>query len=182
MLKVRVNLVDHKAYRGDVRAFFGGMRGGVKVGVFGSEGDAQKDATASVEGAPSPPSGGLTVAQVASFHEFGLGVPERSFIRSYFDRERNALVDYAIYLMRRKVANALKKGRLINDKDRMSVLGILGLRMVRGIKQGIIDKQIKQDLEPETLERKTRSGKEGGTALVDTGQLLNSIHWERLRE
>ena len=183
MLKAHIKLVDHKAYRGDVRAFFGGMRGGVKVGVFGSEGDSQKSGPSDAQGNPTPPApGALTVAQIASFHEFGLGVPERSFIRSYFDANRGALVDYAIFLMRRAVAKAIKSGRLINDADRKRVLSTLGLRMVRDIKERIVEKVIYQNLAESTLAQKTRGGKVGNTALVDTSQLLNSIHWARLRE
>ena len=39
--------------------------------------------------------GGLTVGDVATFHEFGLGVPERSFVRNYVDRSRRYLAELA---------------------------------------------------------------------------------------
>jgi hypothetical protein len=50
---------------------------------------------------------GLTVAQVASYHEFGLGVPRRSFIRDYVDQDAEQIRQRL-----RKVAKDVGEGRL----------------------------------------------------------------------
>jgi len=75
-----------------MRAAQRGMK--VKVGVIGSEAAAPKTGAS------------LTVADVASFHEFGLGVPPRSWLREYVDENdaeiRRRLRKIAESVLRRK--------------------------------------------------------------------------------
>ena len=56
--------------------------GTISVGIHAGEGSAPAQVW---EGEPSP---GLTVAELAEKHEFGLGVPPRSFIRGPFDEHK----------------------------------------------------------------------------------------------
>ena len=51
-----------------------------KAGIFGAKGDEQHDEKS-----------GLTDSQLAAIHEFGLGVPERPFLRSWFDGNKKAI-------------------------------------------------------------------------------------------
>lgn len=128
----------------------------VTVGIHGDEGDHEGD--------------GLTVAQLAAIHEFGIGVvPERSFLRSTVRAER------------RKIAKnmALAAERVIEGKlTPKKALGLVGEDLVGKIKSRIVNRQIPQDLADATIKRKERSNVRSGFgtgALIDTGQLLNSI-------
>lgn len=123
----------------------------VRVGVQGQEASAGKT---------GPDGGaGLTVAEVASFHEFGLGVPRRSFIADYadetMDRQRERL---------RVIARRVGRGApLETELDR------LGLRIV-----GEIQARISKNIPPK-LADSTRDRKNSSVALINTGQLRSSI-------
>lgn len=127
----------------------------VTVGIHGAEGD--------VEG------GGLTVAQLGAIHEFGVGVPERSFLRSTVKRERRNIAKNM-----GKAAERVIDGSLAPKK----ALGLVGEDLVGKIKSAIVDRKIPQDLAESTKKRKERSNVRSGfgtAALIDTGQLVNSI-------
>lgn len=99
--------------------------------------------------------GGITNAGVAAIHEFGApskNIPERSFIRSTVDENRN------------------RYARLFDRVGRDAATGrqALGALFVAG-------EQVRAD-----IVRKIQSGipppvKRGGTPLIDTGLLLSSI-------
>jgi hypothetical protein len=68
-----------------------GKRAKITIGIHASEGqEIHDDATFAEDGALEPGKA-LTVAELGAIHEFGLGVPQRSFIRGWFDEsiERN---------------------------------------------------------------------------------------------
>ncbi len=67
----------------------------VTVGIHAAEGDAIDGGSFADDGAVEFPDAQLTVAEVASINEFGLGVPERSFIRGWFDESQRELADLA---------------------------------------------------------------------------------------
>lgn len=125
----------------------------VRVGVIGDK------AAASSKGG-----GNLTVGEVASFNEFGLGVPERSFIREAVD-DKEQLIKQKL----RSIAEAIRK----DPRKSVKVgLGQFGNWLAGGMKQRIED-WIPPPNAPATIARKGSD-----TPLVDTGQLRSSITYD----
>jgi len=121
----------------------------VRVGVMGQEASAGH-------------AGGLTVVDVASFHEFGLGHnPPRSFIAGYVD-ENKATIEKRI----RKAAELIAKGA-----DVKQTLDRFGLLLVGEIQERMVS--LPPPLKPETIRRKGSSA-----TLIDTGQLRSSVTHE----
>lgn len=112
------------------------------------------------EGA-APHAGGATVIEIATINEFGLGVPERSFIRAWADAKAEVHKDNV-----RKLGRALVKGTV---KDARAGLGQLGEAYV-GEVQARIAGGIAPPNAPATVKRKGSS-----TPLVDKGILRSSI-------
>ena len=106
----------------------------------------------------------LTVADVATFHEFGtVNVPERSFIRSNDINNREKY---------KKIQNELGKKVIYMQIEPEKALGLLGEAILADMKKGIVD-GIGPNLDPKTIERKGSS-----TPLIDTAQLLNSLTYK----
>lgn len=122
----------------------------VQVGVFaaGKGGDTKK-------GSPK-----LTVLEVAIFNEFGLGVPERSFIRGYVDANQARI---------KEMCRVLSLGVLAGKYDVDHALELLGLKI-----QGEIQKNISEGVPPPNAPS-TIKKKGSSTPLVDTGQLRSSV-------
>jgi hypothetical protein len=110
------------------------------------------------EGATAYPAG-TTVAEIASAHEFGLGVPERSFVRAWFDENENKL-SKAIKL---ELNAAMKRGKLKNAFKSLAVTI-----------QGSIQQRIANGIDPE-LDESTILRKGSSTPLIDTETLRSSI-------
>lgn len=112
-----------------------------------------------------------TVVQIAAKHEFGEGVPQRSFIRSSFDENvaryrdasRNAFAATLRYAIKNRDGNWTPKTS--------TALKRLGLLVEGDIKKKIAA-GIPPPLTPYTLARK---GKNKTTPLIDTGQMRASI-------
>lgn len=119
----------------------------VDVGVLGEKAAAKED------------KGTLTVGEVASFHEFGLGVPERSFIRGWVDENEKVVQN----LSGRAVA-AVAKGMPVDQ-----ALTIIGSK-IASLMQERISRGIEPANAPSTIARKGSS-----KPLVNTGQLRSSI-------
>lgn len=128
-----------------VRASAGGSS--VEVGVF----------------ADSPSRGEeFTNAEIALVHEFGspaMNIPERSFLRSTVDANREAY---------HKAIERIAQHKL-DGKDTSQEIERLGLRGAADVKR-TIQAGIDPPLKPETIARKGSS-----KPLVDTGQLISSI-------
>ena len=126
------------------------QRGVVRVGIMGQKAVDQH------EGAKGK---GLTVAQIAEYHEFGMGVPRRSWLRDYVDENERSIREW------------LKIGATLTEKgqDLHEVLDLVGWRIVSGINRRI-DYHIPPPLKEATTKRKGST-----TPLVDTGQLRSSI-------
>ena len=127
-----------------VRALAGASR--IRIGVLGSE--TYPD--------------GTSVAEVGEMHEFGLGVPQRSWLRDFVD-----VNDGLIKADFRSIARAVeaRRGTLLAG------LTQLGAKIVAGIQVRIAN-QIPPALAESTLLRR----RHGGTVpLIDTGQLRSSI-------
>lgn len=141
------------------------MRGGaavVKVGVQGPQAAANHQDSR------------LTVAQIATVHEFGktihqpkmnrtIRIPERSFLRATVDQ-------YASAIARRNVL--LMQGYVLGKFDLQSSLELLGQYVVGLVKQRIANR-IPPPNSPYTIARKGSS-----VPLIDTGQLRNSITYK----
>lgn len=128
-----------------------GPKPSVKVGIFGAKGSEQHEGSA------------LSVLEIATFHEFGLGVPERSFLRAWCDENGPAAEAF--------LAKQCEKA-LAGELTWEQVLERLGLYCVAGI-QTKISNNIPPPLADETIKRKGSS-----VALIDTGQLRSSITYE----
>ena len=103
---------------------------------------------------------GQTVAEVATYHEFGYGVPQRSFLRAYLEQEQEKVLD-----------DLTKQLQSVVDGKRSlkTALNRVGLVVVAGIKERISNR-IEPALAAETIKRKGSD-----VPLINTGQLRNSI-------
>lgn len=141
------------------------------VGIHGAEGGAQHSdplqggsfsEDGAIEGASGPP---LTVAEIASFHEFGRGVPQRSFVRGWFD----------------EVTKSGEMGELLRTQLRAAVDGKRSLdealERVALKAQASMQKRIRNrgngNYPP--LAASTIAKKGSSVPLIDTGQLRASI-------
>lgn len=105
--------------------------------------------------------GGLSVAAVGGFHEFGMGNnPERSFLRSWFDEKEADIAD-----MMTKAEVGVYKGTTTQEQ----ALERLGLRFVGEVQAKIVG-GIPPANDPATIARKGSS-----TPLIDTGHLKSAI-------
>lgn len=125
------------------------------VGVHGEEG-----------GAPAKGSG-TTLLEVATINEFGLGVPERSFIRDWADASESKRKEDL-----RKVGQAILTGAF----DVPTGLGRLG-----ALYQGEIQNRMAAGIPPPNA-ASTIARKGSSTPLIDTGQLRSSILWKVTHE
>lgn len=134
----------------------------VTVGIHEAEGAAAKDV------APGEAESGLSLIEVAEDHEFGLGVPMRSFVRGAVDDHPELEAKYA-----ESMRTALKPGgRGVEQQAQRFGLYVVGL-----MQQRIAD-GIPPELSPATLKYKaslniSTNAKE--TPLILTGQLRSSI-------
>lgn len=104
--------------------------------------------------------GDLTVAEVATFHEFGTGrIPQRSFLRSTLDNERSQIVSLVKDVTKRVISN---RRRL----DAKTGLGIIGLDLQRRIQA-----TIRRGIPPALVSRV-------GTPLIKSSQLITSIEFK----
>lgn len=127
--------------------------GGVEIGVF----DTTPRMVQSTADVPT------TNVRLAAIHEFGLGnIPERSFLRSTAD------------LNQRKYLELLKKAekKALEGEDPKRLLGLIGEVGVADVKATITSQG--HGHWP-ALAESTIKAKGSSQALIDTGQLLNSI-------
>lgn len=103
--------------------------------------------------------GKTTVLDVATYNEFGLGVPERSFLRAWFDLNHKTVREQFSKLMR----------KVVKGLELQNALDQLGLWMV-----GSIQKRITEHIPPPNAES-TKKRKGSDVPLIDTGQLRSSV-------
>lgn len=139
-----------------------------KVGLIGTSGE---------EVHPTEHGEQMTNAQLAAIHEYGTArIPQRSFIGSTFDLQRQALW------------NVLQQGiRGVYD-GKLTVkqaLGLAGLKLATEIKKRVTSGEgIPPPNAPSTLARKLAKGawNSGGggspRTLIDTGRLINAVSWQ----
>lgn len=122
----------------------------VKVGIQGSDAEADHD--------------GITNVELGSFHEFGTArAPERSFIRATVD-----INETEIHKLQQRLG-ALITARKVTTHG---ALEILGLKM-----QGLIIERIRSKIPPE-LSAQTIRRKGSSTPLIDSGQLVQAITYK----
>jgi hypothetical protein len=145
------------------KALFSRLKGAkglsLTIGVHGEEGKEPHE-NVDAEGNPLPP-GPLTVADIATVHEYGLGTsPERSFIRAWADEQdtKNRQTLAAI-------GKAVVQGKFTAEQG----LERAGLRFV-----GEVQKRIKGGIAPPLMAR-TIARKKSSTPLINKGQLWSSI-------
>jgi len=107
----------------------------------------------------SPP----TVVEIASFHEFGRGVPERSFIRNTVDAKASDYKAHIRYLADQMLAKITGQ---MSAKKSLEIIGqLVQSNILTAIESGI----------PPELSEKTIKRKGSSRPLDDTGQLKSSI-------
>lgn len=115
------------------------------------------------EGAESHADTPLTVAQVGAIHEFGIGVPERSFVRGYANGHAKEIQKATKKAAERSVA---RNGDPARELDR------LGLEIAAGMQENISN----GGKPPfKALAAATIAGKGSSKPLIDTGQMRQSI-------
>jgi len=106
---------------------------------------------------------GQTVAQVGAQHEYGAGVPRRSFLRTPFDIKKDDL-DRAIAKQFEDVFNRGKKAE--------QALGLIGTVAVNIVKGAFLTRGYGEWLD---ITDDTKEAKGSSQVLIDTGTLRNSI-------
>lgn len=101
-----------------------------------------------------------TNAEIASFHEFGLGVPERSFVRRTADEKLPE-----IRATQRAVGQEILKG---------NIDGEIGAERIGVVVAGLMKQRISDFIPPALSEERIRQ-KGSSMPLIDTGQLRSSI-------
>jgi len=133
-------------------------RPSVAVGILGDKAAAAHRGTAAA-----------TVVEIGAAHEFGAGVPERSFLRRTVDAERTKYLRHMTNGLRRETGEVARSGTVPGQSVTLKRLGL----MVEGDIKKLIAQGIDPALKPETIKRKGSS-----KPLIDTGQLRASISSE----
>jgi hypothetical protein len=164
---VTVRDVDH-GYAALMKRVLEMQRPQIAVGVHQAEGAASKKIVVRAEGhSDRSITTTATVADIASWAEFGIGQPERSWLRAWFDGYKAK--SYAEIF---KVMKAVLMGKRGLDQG----LNVLGQRFV-GLVQVRISRGIDPPNSPVTIALKGSS-----KPLIDTGQFRTSITYTvRLR-
>lgn len=109
----------------------------------------------------------LTAGQVGSIHEFGIGIKERSFVRSTFDNQTLKL-EKMIEREARKMVDGKQDGAKASRE--------IGFHASREIRDTIILKRV-PDISERRKEKKRSIGNPE-TALINWGIMLGSINWK----
>jgi len=150
----------------------------ITVGVHGDDGadDHLGGGSFASDGAVES-SSGLTVAEIGTYHEFGVspfqlrsgavhpGIPQRSFIRAWFDESQAFIAETLQSQMALVVAGKLTAEKA-GERIALAFEGSVKQRIARGIPPPNA---------PATIEAK-RSSK----PLIDTGQLRNAVRGRSL--
>jgi hypothetical protein len=126
----------------------------ITVGVHSQDGDVPKKLA---EGEDDE---GLTLLEVAAAHEFGIGVPRRSFIADWQDENRERHKQQ-VAVMAKSIAAGKMTAKVAAER-----LGNLWV--------GEVQKRIAAGIKPELSEQRKKE-KKSSVPLIDTGQLRSSI-------
>lgn len=120
------------------------------VGIHEAEGDQAHENEA-----------GLSVLEVAMFHEFGLGVPRRSFISDWADENEERHKAQI-----RAMAKAVVAGKVESVE--------MGMMRLANLYAGEVQKRIADNIPP-PLAQSTIDQKGSSVALINTGQMRSSV-------
>lgn len=120
----------------------------------GSAARTPQTVTVGVHGDAEGSYDGIGVVEIANIHEFGLGVPQRSFIRAWVDEKREEIAS-----LTNRAAQAIVAGKLDHDR----ALEQMGLLFVASIQ-----KRMAAGIAPEKADGSV-------CRLIDTGVLRASI-------
>lgn len=138
--------VTDRGYAALVKRVYGLKKPKIKVGIFAEESHKDSD---------------LTVLEIAVIQEFGTDkIPARSFLRAWFDENREKCHEAVARMMKAVIAGKYTKEQ---------ALELLAQRFVGEIQRRIAQ-GIPPPLAPSTVARKGSS-----TPLIDKGQLRSSI-------
>lgn len=174
MIRVRTTTSDKKTKHGEfIERELKRLRGKpyVKVGILAenfSEAKKTAEEAKKTKGNARP----ATLGEVAVYNEFGTSdgrIPERSFIRATHDAKKKEWIRRTGTIRKR-----VMEGKIDVDKG----LGLVG-EMIKTDIQNRIRSNVPPPNKPATVAAKTRAGKKGDRTLINTGQLLGSIHWSR---
>lgn len=146
-------IIKDRGYAGLVQRFSDIKKMGITIGVHAEEGSQNEP-------------NGATVAEVATYNEFGMGVPERSFIRAWADEnaeENNATVSKAY----KYIAAQLVHGKGV---DPVAVLDAVAQKFA-----GQVQQRISSGIAPENAPSTIAQKRGSTTPLINTGQLRSSI-------
>lgn len=102
-----------------------------------------------------------TNSEIAAFHEFGLGVPERSFVRRTADEKLSEIQN-----TQRAVGRQILEGKIDGEQ---------GAERLGVVVAGLMKQRIADFIPPPLSEQRIKE--KGSTVpLIDTGQLRSSIH------
>lgn len=114
----------------------------------------------------------LTNATLGYIHEYGspaANIPKRPFLQPAFELQR----DWAVSHLKSAIDQALDGKRDVLEKG----LAVVGMKIRDQAKTNIVNQYKMKPLSEETLEARRRRGLDRTKALIDTGQLLNAIHF-----
>lgn len=130
-----------------LQALLGGAEIEITVGIHEAEGDEDHD--------------GLTNAELGAIHEYGSGdIPERPFIRGYFDEKSDDV--------ERFINEAAE--RVLSGEDPLTAAELVALQLESGVKERMM-----AGIAPELHESTRRKRGEDAIPLIATSQLLGSI-------
>lgn len=107
------------------------------------------------------PSAGIPIAELASTHELGLGVPQRSFVRAWVDTNQRF-----VQLLMRRYWIDVAAGRMTSAQ----AFDTIGEKIEKAMQQYILDGKVVPPLAASTVANKGHS-----TPLVDTYTLVRAI-------
>ena len=112
----------------------------------------------------------LTLVEVATIHEFGEGdIPERSFLRAWFDEASPRITGEIKKAMEKVAAGKVELTQAI-DLLGARYAGEIQLRIARGIDPALAEA---------TVTRKLATGMGGETPLIASGQLRSAVSWDQ---
>lgn len=111
-----------------------------------------------------------TMVELAAMHEFGAGVPERSFLRSTFDLHVGEYKTILKRELKRDIELAITQKRPVLRAADSRGMKRVALKMEGDVKKRIGTRQIPPPNAPSTIAQKGSD-----TPLIDTGKLRQSI-------
>lgn len=130
----------------------------VTVGVHSADGSAVEEGSE------------LTVAEIAAIHEFGLGVPERSWLRAFVDENRDEL-SRLLAVTAKQIAEGKQPADVAMNRFGLHVVGMVKKRIVAGIEPGLAEATKRE-------KQRVTGGGAKDTPLIRFGQFISAIAHE----